>query len=57
MVTLKIGMVLCQYFMHRDKFVIQLYFLSTYFVLFASNHNAFKQRDNNNGRFNMLVAY
>jgi hypothetical protein len=50
-------MVLCQYFVHRDKFVIQLYFLSTYFVLFASNHNAFKQRDNNNGRFNMLVAY
>jgi len=50
-------MVLCQYFMHRDKFVIQLYFLSAYFVLFATNYKWFKQQDNNNGRFTMLVTY
>jgi len=57
MATLKTGIVLCQYFMHRDKSIIQLYFLSTYLVLFATKYIAFKQQYNNNGRFTRLVTY
>ena len=49
-------MALYQHCIHRDEFIIQLYFLSTYLVLLATNYNALKQQYNNNRRFTMLVA-
>jgi len=42
MVRLETGIMLCQYIVHHDKCIIQLYFLFTFFISFATKNYSLK---------------